>query len=139
MTIRTLWIWDKPDINSLLSFLAHCEENTTKCVSFGKCYTAKNLVLANSSDDREERHQKVKELQHQTCYLSNEPGFCCKSEEISEEDLNEKYGKSFIIQIMHSDHAFVATNLSITAEPYIIQKIWFQQFVQNYFCCNMGR
>ena len=76
-------------------FLAKCEENKTQCVPFRKCFTAKNLeLLANSSDDREERHQKVKELQDQRCYLTNEPGFCCKSEEISQEDLTEKYGKS---------------------------------------------
>ena len=91
-------------VNSLLPFLAKCQENTTQCVPFGKCYTAKNLeLLANSSDDREERHQKVKELQDQTCYLSNGRGFCCKSKEISQEDLTKKYGKSLDIDCLFTE------------------------------------
>ena len=82
-------------------FSAKCQENATQCVPFQKCYTAKNLeLLANSSDDREERHQKVKELHDQTCYLSNERGFCCKSKEISQADLTKKYGKSLDIDCL---------------------------------------
>ena len=54
-----------------------------------------NLGLANGSDFRNERHQKVKELEQQTCLDNIEKkAFCCKSEEISQEDLTEKYGKS---------------------------------------------
>ena len=85
-------------------FLAKCEEITTQCVPFQKCYIAKNLeLLVNGSDDREERHQKVKELQDQTCYLSNERGFCCKLEEISQEDLTEKYGKSLDVDCLFTE------------------------------------
>ena len=54
-----------------------------------------NLWLANGSDFAKERHQKIKELEQQTCIDTNEKkAFCCKSEEISQEDLTEKYGKS---------------------------------------------
>ena len=56
-----------------------------------------NLGLANGSDFRKERHQKIKELEQQTCLDTDEKkAFCCKSEEISQEDLTEKYGKSLI-------------------------------------------
>ena len=82
--------------NSLISLsLAECEAANTSCVSFQKCHTAMNLGLANGSDFRKERHQKTKELEQQTCVDANEKkAFCCKSEEISQEDLTEKYGKS---------------------------------------------
>ena len=56
-----------------------------------------NLLLANRSDFGKERHQKIKELEQQTCLDANQKkAFCCKSEEISKEDLTEKYGKSLI-------------------------------------------
>ena len=56
-----------------------------------------NLWLANCSDFGKERYQKGKELEQQTCLDTNQKkAFCCKSEEISKEDLTEKYGKSLI-------------------------------------------
>ena len=81
--------------NLLISLsLAQCEA-TTRCVSCQRCHTAMNLVLANSSDFGKERYQKGKELEQQTCLDTNQKkAFCCKSEEISKENLTEKYGKS---------------------------------------------
>ena len=56
-----------------------------------------NLVLANQSDFGKERYQKGKELEQQTCLDTNQKkAFCCTSEEISKEDLTEKYSKSLI-------------------------------------------
>ena len=81
--------------NLLISLsLAQCEANT-RCVSCQRCYTAMDLVLANRSDFGKERYQKGKELEQQTCLDTNQKkAFCCKSEEISKENLTEKYGKS---------------------------------------------
>ena len=57
-----------------------------------------NFGLANGSDFRKERHQKMKEMEQQTCLDTDQKkAFCCKPEEISKEDLTEKYGKSLII------------------------------------------
>ena len=86
---------DLPLYNLLISLsLAKCEASTT-CVPCQKCHSAMNLVLANQSDFGKERYQKGKELEQQTCLDTNQKkAFCCKSEEISQEDLTEKYGKS---------------------------------------------
>ena len=91
--------------NLLISLsLEQCEANT-RCVSFQKCHTAMNFGLANGSDFRKERHQKMKEMEQQTCLTNQKKAFCCKPEEISKEDLTEKYGKS-IISLTSSNNQF---------------------------------